>query len=106
MLIVTDPGVSALGAPHRIADALRRYDIETEIFDGVHVEPTDDSMNKAVEYARAQGDVGRVRRRRRRVGDRHRQGDQPADHPPRRADGLHQQADRQGQGPAGRSSSR
>ena len=56
VLIVTDPGVSALGAPSRIADALKRYDIEAEIFDGVHVEPTDDSMNKAVEYARAQGD--------------------------------------------------
>ena len=55
-LIVTDPGVSAIGAPQRIADALRRYDIESEIFDGVHVEPTDDSMNKAVEYARAQGE--------------------------------------------------
>ena len=56
MLVVTDPGVGALGAPSRIADALKRYDIEAEIFDGVHVEPTDDSMNKAVEYARAQGD--------------------------------------------------
>src|SRR6476661_3671552 len=55
-LIVTDPGVSAIGAPSRLADGLRRYDIESEIFDGVHVEPTDDSMNKAVEYARAQGD--------------------------------------------------
>src|SRR5215218_10196176 len=56
VLVVTDPGVNALGAPSRIADALKRYDIEAEIFDGVHVEPTDDSMNKAVEYARAQGD--------------------------------------------------
>jgi alcohol dehydrogenase class IV len=56
VLIVTDAGVNALGAPQRIADNLRRYDIESEIFDGVHVEPTDDSMNKAVEYARAQGD--------------------------------------------------
>ena len=56
VLIVTDPGVSAIGAPQRIADALRRYEIESEIFDGVHVEPTDDSMNKAVEYARAQGE--------------------------------------------------
>ena len=54
-LIVTDPGVSALGIPQRIADNLRRYDVEAEIFDGVHVEPTDDSMNKATEYARMQG---------------------------------------------------
>ena len=56
VLIVTDPGVNALGAPQRIADNLRRFDIESEIFDGVHVEPTDDSMNKAVEYARVQGE--------------------------------------------------
>ena len=56
VLVVTDPGVNASGAPSRIVDALRRYDIEAEIFDGVHVEPTDDSMTKAVEYARAQGD--------------------------------------------------
>ncbi len=56
VLVVTDPGVNGLGAPSRIADALRRYDIEAEVFDGVHVEPTDDSMTKAVEYARAQGD--------------------------------------------------
>jgi hydroxyacid-oxoacid transhydrogenase len=56
VLIVTDSRVHALGAPARIADNLRRYKIESEIYDGVHVEPTDDSMNKAVEYARAQGD--------------------------------------------------
>ena len=56
VLVVTDPGVAALGAPQRIADALRRYDIEAEVFDGVHVEPTDDSMTKAIEYARAQGE--------------------------------------------------
>jgi alcohol dehydrogenase class IV len=56
VLVVTDPGIGATGIPSRIADALTRYDIEAEVFDGVHVEPTDDSMNKAVEYARAQGD--------------------------------------------------
>ena len=56
VLIVTDPGINAIGAPQRIADNLRRYDIDSEIFDGVHVEPTDDSMNKAVEYARVQGE--------------------------------------------------
>ena len=56
VLVVTDPGVNAGGAPQRIADALARYDIEAEVFDGVHVEPTDDSMTKAVEYARAQGE--------------------------------------------------
>jgi hydroxyacid-oxoacid transhydrogenase len=55
VLILTDPGISALGIPQRIADNLKRYDIDSEIFDGVHVEPTDDSMNKATEYARVQG---------------------------------------------------
>ena len=28
VLVVTDPGMNALGAPSRIADALRRYDVE------------------------------------------------------------------------------
>jgi hydroxyacid-oxoacid transhydrogenase len=55
VLIVTDPGVGALGIPQRIADNLARYGVRSEIFDGVHVEPTDDSMNKAAEYARVQG---------------------------------------------------
>ena len=40
--------------------------------------------------------LGRVRRRRRRVEHRHRQGDQPAHHQPRRAHGLHQRAGRAG----------
>ncbi|ALE72094.1 MULTISPECIES: hydroxyacid-oxoacid transhydrogenase [unclassified Pseudonocardia] len=55
VLIVTDPGVRLLGIPERIAESLQRYGIGSEIFDGVHVEPTDDSMVKATEYARAQG---------------------------------------------------
>ena len=55
VLLLTDPGVAASGVAHRIADAMRRYDITCEIFDGVHVEPTDDSMHKAGEYARGQG---------------------------------------------------
>jgi hydroxyacid-oxoacid transhydrogenase len=55
VLILTDPGISALGIPQRIAENLKRYGIDAEIFDGVHVEPTDDSMNKAAEYARVQG---------------------------------------------------
>jgi hydroxyacid-oxoacid transhydrogenase len=54
-LIVTDAGLAERGIPHRIADALERYDISAEIFDGVHVEPTDDSMDKAAGYAREQG---------------------------------------------------
>ncbi len=55
VLVITDPGVAATGIPHRIADALRRYDLVPEVFDGVHVEPTDDSMTKAAGYAAEQG---------------------------------------------------
>ena len=54
-LVLTDQGVGQSGVAHRIADALTRYGITSEVFDGVHVEPTDDSINKAGEYARAQG---------------------------------------------------
>ena len=55
VLIITDANVHAAGLPQRIADSLGRYGIRAEIFDGVHVEPTDDSMNKAAGYAKAQG---------------------------------------------------
>jgi hydroxyacid-oxoacid transhydrogenase len=55
VLILTDPSINALGIPARIADSLTRYGITSEIFDGVHVEPTDDSMDKAAGYARQQG---------------------------------------------------
>src|SRR5262249_13378733 len=55
VLILTDPTISGLGIPARVADSLARYGISSEIFDGVHVEPTDDSMDKAAGYAREQG---------------------------------------------------
>ncbi len=55
VLIITDPGVNAIGIPQRIQDQLAKYRIASEIFDGVHVEPTDDSIDKAAGYAREQG---------------------------------------------------
>jgi alcohol dehydrogenase class IV len=55
VLILTDPRVNELGVPARIADSLARHGISSEIFDGCHVEPTDDSMDKAAGYAREQG---------------------------------------------------
>ncbi len=55
ILLLTDPGMAQTGLPDRIADNIRRYDMTVEIFDGVHVEPTDDSMNKAIGYAEQQG---------------------------------------------------
>jgi hydroxyacid-oxoacid transhydrogenase len=55
VLILTDPGIMATGVPHRIGESLTRFHLSYDIFDGVHVEPTDDSFDKAVGYARAQG---------------------------------------------------
>jgi alcohol dehydrogenase class IV len=55
VLVVTDPGVVSTGVPRRIADGLAQSGIQAEVFDGVHVEPTDDSIGKAAEYARVQG---------------------------------------------------
>jgi hydroxyacid-oxoacid transhydrogenase len=55
VLIITDATITGTGIPARIADQLHAYQIESEIFDGVHVEPTDDSMDKAAGYAREQG---------------------------------------------------
>ena len=55
VLILTDPRINELGIPARIAESLTRHGITSEIFDGCHVEPTDDSMDKAAGYAREQG---------------------------------------------------
>lgn len=54
-LVVTDPRVAATGHPARIAERMAEFGIEAEVFDGVHVEPTDDSMRKAIEHARGTG---------------------------------------------------
>ncbi|WP_328605948.1 iron-containing alcohol dehydrogenase [Amycolatopsis sp. NBC_00345] len=55
VLVVTDPVVAATGWPARIAEGIAGYGIEAEVFDGVHVEPTDVSMQKAVDFARGTG---------------------------------------------------
>jgi hydroxyacid-oxoacid transhydrogenase len=55
VLVVTDAGVAATGSPQRIAEAMKAYGIEPEIFAGSHVEPTDASLRHAVEAARGSG---------------------------------------------------
>ena len=55
VLVVTDHGVAATGGPQRIADQMKTFGIEAEVFDGVHVEPTDTSLKHAIEQARASG---------------------------------------------------
>jgi alcohol dehydrogenase class IV len=55
VLVVTDPGVAATGAPQRVADQMKAYGIEAQVFDGVRVEPTDAGMREAIAYARDSG---------------------------------------------------
>ena len=55
VLIVTDPGVLATGAPGRVAEQLRAHGAATVVHDSAHVEPTDASLAKAVARARADG---------------------------------------------------
>ncbi|MEV7397461.1 hydroxyacid-oxoacid transhydrogenase [Aeromicrobium sp. NPDC092404] len=55
VLIVTDPGVAATGAPAEIAESLRAASIETVVFDRSRVEPTDGSLVEAIDFGRAEG---------------------------------------------------
>ncbi|KQX74785.1 hydroxyacid-oxoacid transhydrogenase [Aeromicrobium sp. Root472D3] len=55
VLVVTDPGVAATGAPDEIADALRAASIEAVVFDRSRVEPTDASLEEAIAFARSEG---------------------------------------------------
>ena len=54
-LVLTDPGVAATGHPARIADQLVRSGISAAVYDEVHVEPTDASLQAAVDHARETG---------------------------------------------------
>jgi hydroxyacid-oxoacid transhydrogenase len=55
VLVVTDAGVAATGTPDRVADSLRRHGVRAEVFTGVHVEPTDESLLAAAAHARDTG---------------------------------------------------
>ncbi|MCU1657246.1 MAG: adhfe [Pseudonocardiales bacterium] len=54
-LLVTDARVAATGVPERIAAQMATYGVDATVFDQVHVEPTDASMQAAVDWARAYG---------------------------------------------------
>jgi hydroxyacid-oxoacid transhydrogenase len=55
VLVITDPGVAVTGHPQRVADQMTQFGIEAHVFDGAHVEPTDVSLQMAVDYARESG---------------------------------------------------
>jgi alcohol dehydrogenase class IV len=52
VLIVTDPGIAALGLAERVRARLDEQGVKAEVYDGVEIEPTDRSMEEAAEYAR------------------------------------------------------
>jgi hydroxyacid-oxoacid transhydrogenase len=55
VLVVTDPGVAATGLPARVAAQMAEYGVEAAVYDGVRIEPTDASMQAAIDWARANG---------------------------------------------------
>jgi hydroxyacid-oxoacid transhydrogenase len=55
VLVVTDPGIAATGLADRVAEQLRRFDLEARVYDGVHVEPTDASLHAAIDHATEHG---------------------------------------------------
>lgn len=55
VLVVTDPGVAEAGIAQRVADQMGQFGIEAIVWDGTHVEPTDDSLREAVDYGRSNG---------------------------------------------------
>lgn len=52
VLIVTDETVAATGMPQRAAEAMQGAGLKPTIFAGVHVEPTDQSLREATDFAR------------------------------------------------------
>ncbi|WP_028653581.1 hydroxyacid-oxoacid transhydrogenase [Nocardioides halotolerans] len=59
VLLVTDAGVMATGHPTRVAEQVWQHGIETVIFDRARVEPTDESMEEAIAFARDAESTGR-----------------------------------------------
>ena len=51
-LVVTDPGVRDTGTPDRVRDLVAAAGVKAEVFDRVGVEPTDQSIDEAVAFAR------------------------------------------------------
>jgi alcohol dehydrogenase class IV len=54
-LVITDAGVAATGLPQRVAEQMACFDVAAEVFDGVRIEPTDASMQAAIDWARVHG---------------------------------------------------
>jgi hydroxyacid-oxoacid transhydrogenase len=55
VLMVTDPGVAATGHPLRIAEQIEARGLTVTTYDGARVEPTDESLEAAIAFAREAG---------------------------------------------------
>lgn len=55
VLLITDQTLRRLGWPDRVAASIAARGIDYTIYDGVHIEPTDASINEAVAFARSGG---------------------------------------------------
>ncbi|HJQ44610.1 MAG TPA: hydroxyacid-oxoacid transhydrogenase [Jatrophihabitantaceae bacterium] len=55
VLVVTDPGLAATGIPQRIAHQMFDFGVQAVVYSDVHVEPTDASMQHAIDWAREHG---------------------------------------------------
>ena len=55
VLVITDQGVAATGHPQRVAEQMAQFGIEAKVYDGTHVEPTDESLRQAIDFARENG---------------------------------------------------
>ena len=55
VLLVTDAGVAATGHPARIAEQVAARGLHVTTYDGARVEPTDESMEDAIAFARDAG---------------------------------------------------
>jgi hydroxyacid-oxoacid transhydrogenase len=52
VLVVTDPGVAATGLPERAIGLIRAKGIEAGVFQDISIEPTDSSVQSAIEFAK------------------------------------------------------
>lgn len=52
VLVLTDPGVAETGLPARVVASLEKSGLSVTLYDEVGVEPTDESIEHAVEFAR------------------------------------------------------
>jgi hydroxyacid-oxoacid transhydrogenase len=97
--VVTDAGVAGTIWPQRVAEAMSAYGVQAQVYDRVHAERIDVSGQETVDTARESGPWGAFIV----VGGGSSidtaKAHQPADDEPRRADGLHQPAGRQGRAP-------